>query len=139
MSPTIATRPCADPSKPPLLAFVVGASGGSRIITSIVQATQKMLPRSHTMSFPKAQFEPLPDILAAPRIHDQLSPNMTLVEWTYDNSTVAGLRERGHNTTYVMPILSAVQAVRLPNPEIGLLDWEAVGEPRQKDSGGVVV
>jgi gamma-glutamyltranspeptidase/glutathione hydrolase len=75
------------------------------------------------------------DALAAPRLHDQLIPNNAVFEWAYDNSTVDFMSGRGHNVTWVQPGVSTVHAVRLW--ENGT--FEAAGEPRQRDSGGIAV
>jgi gamma-glutamyltranspeptidase / glutathione hydrolase len=76
--------------------------------------------------------------LAAPRLHDQLSPATIYFEWSglniqgYDNSTVAYLKSLGHNITYEAPGGSTAQALRrLTNGT-----FEAAGEPRQYASGG---
>lgn len=75
------------------------------------------------------------DALAQPRLHDQLVPNQVLFEYTYDNSTVAFMKDRGHNVTWVAPGDSSAQAIRVtPNGT-----FDAAGEPRQVDSGGFVV
>jgi len=104
------------------LYFVVGAAGGSRITTSTIQSLWHVLDRNLTSL----------EALAQPRLHDQLIPQTTYFEYAYDNSTVAFMKERGHNITYVAPGLSAVQALRrLPNGT-----FESAGEPRQKNSGG---
>lgn len=106
------------------LYFVVGAAGGSRIPTATVQALWHVL--DHEMS--------VADALAQPRFHDQLIPSTTVFEYAFDNKTIAELKEREHNATWVAPVLSAVQALRLK--------WdgrfEAAGEPRQKNSAGLV-
>lgn len=107
------------------LNFVVGAAGGSRIITSTIQSIIYALDGG--LSAPEA--------LAQPRLHDQLIPNQVLFEYDYDNDTVAFMKERGHNVSWVSPGLSAVQAIRvLPNGT-----FEAAGEPRQENSGGFAI
>ncbi|KAK8038522.1 gamma-glutamyltranspeptidase [Apiospora rasikravindrae] len=87
-----------------------------------------------------------------PRLHDQLMPNTATFEYSFDNATVAGLAARGHNVTWVREGYSAVQGIRvLPagDQEDGDEDdddddsssrisgFEAVGETRQKNSGGL--
>ena len=75
------------------------------------------------------------EALAQPRLHDQLVPNQVLFEYAYDNSTVAFMKSLGHNVTWVAPGDSTAQAVRImPNGT-----FDAAGEPRQVDSGGVAV
>uniref|UniRef100_L2FR44 Gamma-glutamyltranspeptidase n=1 Tax=Colletotrichum fructicola (strain Nara gc5) TaxID=1213859 RepID=L2FR44_COLFN len=76
-----------------------------------------------------------PVALAEPRLHDQLSPNIINVEYSYDNSTISYLQSLGHNVTWVAPGSSSAQGVRLL--ENGT--FEAAGEPRQKNSGGYAV
>lgn len=71
------------------------------------------------------------EALRQPRLHDQLMPNYIMVEYAFDNSTVASLEERGHNITWVRPGLSAVQGIRVI--EDGF--FEAASEPRQPNSG----
>lgn len=105
--------------------FVVGAAGGSRIITSTVQNVIHVLDEGKTA----------PQALAMPRMHDQLMPAVTTFEWAYDNATVRYLKDRGHNVSWVAPGESTAQAVRLlPNGT-----FEAAGEPRQLNSGGFAV
>lgn len=103
----------------------VGAAGGSRIITSTIQNIHHMLDEGMTA----------PEALAAPRLHDQLVPYYVSFEYTYDNSTVASMKERGHNVTWLAVAQSSAQALRL----LGNGTFEAAGEPRQKNSGGFAV
>ena len=107
------------------LYITIGAAGGSRIITSTVQAIINVLDHGMT----------LPEALRAPRIHDQLQPDETTVEVTMDKETVESLRERGHNITWVHLGVSAVQGVRM----LGNGTFEAASEPRQLNSGGLAV
>jgi len=131
------------------LYYVVGAAGGSRIITSTIQNLWHVL--DHNMTAPQA--------LAQPRFHDQLIPNVVGFEWGeeeekrkefwkraesgigtskvkgYNNATVAFMNDRGHKVVWVPQGYSSAQAIRwLWNGT-----WEAVGEPRQLDSGGFVI
>lgn len=107
------------------LYFVIGAAGGSRIITSTIQNIHHVLDEGLTV----------PQALARPRLHDQLSPNQVSFEYAYDNSTIAFLASLGHNVTWVAPGQSTAQGLRiLPNGT-----FEAAGEPRQKNSGGFAV
>ncbi|KAI0107756.1 gamma-glutamyltransferase 1 [Nemania sp. FL0031] len=107
------------------LYFVIGAAGGSRIITSTIQNIHHVLDQNQTV----------PEALAQPRLHDQLSPNQVSFEYTYDNSTVAYMASLGHNVTWVAPGQSTAQGLRLlPNGT-----FEAAGEPRQHNSGGFAV
>jgi gamma-glutamyltranspeptidase / glutathione hydrolase len=103
----------------------IGAAGGSRIITATVQCVLNVLDYGMT----------LPEALQSPRMHDQLLPALTHFEWTFDNSTVEGMIEKGHNATWVGPHGSSVQGIR----RLGNGTFEAAGEPRQKNSGGFAV
>lgn len=105
--------------------LVVGAAGGSRIITATVQNVINVIDRGKNVA----------QAVAMPRLHDQLIPAVTTFEWAYDNSTVAYIKGLGHNVSWVAPAQSAAQAVRLlPNGT-----FEAAGEPRQSNSGGYAV
>ena len=98
-----------------------GASGGSRIITAVVQTALNLLDRNMTVY--KA--------LKEPRLHDQLIPNHVIFEWDYDNSTVDFMIGRSHNVTWGSAGSSS-QAARIIDGH-----FEAVGEPRQVDSAGL--
>ncbi|KAH7347187.1 gamma-glutamyltranspeptidase [Plectosphaerella cucumerina] len=105
--------------------FLIGAAGGSRIITSTIQNIHNVIDRGDGVA----------EALARPRWHDQLTPNQITFEWPYDNSTVAFLKGLGHNTVHVRPGQSAAQGVLwLRNGT-----FEASGEPRQLNSGGFAV
>ncbi|KAI1179076.1 gamma-glutamyltransferase 1 [Nemania sp. FL0916] len=107
------------------LYFVIGAAGGSRIITATIQNIHHVLDQNMTTL----------QALAQPRLHDQLSPNQVSFEWAYDNSTVDYMASLGHNVTWIAPGQSTAQGLRLlPNGT-----FEAAGEPRQKNSGGYAV
>lgn len=106
------------------LYYVIGAAGGSRIITATIQNLIHVLDQNMTA----------PEALAQPRLHDQLIPNQCLFEYAYNNETVAFMKSRGHNVTWVAPGLSSAQGIRrLPNGT-----FEAAGEPRQANSAGMV-
>ncbi|KAJ9252946.1 hypothetical protein DTO207G8_4466 [Paecilomyces variotii] len=119
ITPAIVTHPNGT------LFFVVGAAGGSRIITSTVQNLIHALDEN--LSAPEA--------LAKPRLHDQLIPNQVTFEYSYDNSTVSFMESRGHNVTWVAPVESSAQAIRV----LSNGTFDAAGEPRQRDSGGFAV
>lgn len=53
----------------------------------------------------------------------------------FDNGTIAFMKSRGHNVTWMPQGFSSAQAVRL----VWNGTFEAAGEPRQKDSGGFAV
>ena len=71
------------------------------------------------------------EALKQPRLHDQLLPNQVTFEFQYDNDTIESMRGKGHNVTWG-PAGSSAQAIRIQD---GV--FEAVGEPRQFDSGGL--
>ncbi|KAI1855748.1 hypothetical protein JX265_012193 [Neoarthrinium moseri] len=104
------------------LYVTVGAAGGSRIISSTTQVAWRVLEQGMTML----------DAMREPRFHDQLMPNVATFEYTFDNATVASMREKGHNVTWVREGVSAVQGIRVTAGR-----FEAVGETRQKNSGGL--
>ncbi|KAF2725611.1 gamma-glutamyltranspeptidase [Polychaeton citri CBS 116435] len=107
------------------LYFVVGAAGGSRIITATVQNLWHVLDQNMTTY----------EALASPRFHDQLSPDQIRFEYAYNNETVAYMKSLGHNVTWMAPGSSSAQGVRiLPNGT-----FEAAGEPRQLNSGGYAI
>lgn len=99
---------------------ILGASGGSRIITTVVQTALNVLDRGMTVH----------EAVREPRLHDQLLPNRVSFEWDYDNSTVDFMVGRSHNVTWGVAGSSS-QAIRIVDGR-----FEAAGEPRQVDSGG---
>ena len=100
---------------------VLGASGGSRIITAVIQVALNILERKMTVH----------EALKQPRLHDQLLPNQVRFEWDYDNSTVDYMVGRNHNVTWGSAGCSS-QAIKTANGH-----FEAAGEPRQDDSAGL--
>lgn len=119
MSPTIAEFPNGT------LYYVIGAAGGSRIITSTIQNLIHVLDQNMTV----------PQALAEPRLHDQLQPNLVTFEYAYNNDTVAFMKARGHNVTWSAAGLSTAQGLR----RLGNGTFEAAGEPRQQNSGGFAI
>ncbi|KFG81769.1 hypothetical protein MANI_118548 [Metarhizium anisopliae] len=103
----------------------VGAAGGSRIISSTTSALWHTIEQGMTMK----------EALREPRLHDQVMPNILLLEYGFDAETAAGLGERKHNITWVRPGLSAVQGIRRLRDG----SFEAASEPRQKNSGGFTI
>lgn len=79
-------------------------------------------------------------------MHDQLLPERTTVEPGFDEDLREALRTRGHNVVEAIGFGSAVQGVRAwGDLSVGRQGFsgggwlEAVGEPRQKGSGGAGV
>ncbi|KAH8589948.1 gamma-glutamyltransferase [Bisporella sp. PMI_857] len=107
------------------LYLTIGAAGGSRIITSTVQAVMHVL--DHGMTLPQA--------LKEPRIHDQLLPDLTTFEVGFPDDMIKGLLDRGHSIREVPFGYSAVQGVRV----LSNGTFEAAGEPRQLNSGGLAI
>ena len=103
---------------------ILGASGGSRIITTTLQNAIHILDGEMSLK----------EALARPRLHDQLIPNMVVLEQSYDNSTAEFLRGRNHELMWKESAGSSAQAIRLVDGTL-----EAEGEPRQRDSGGLTI
>ena len=103
---------------------MLGAAGGSRIITATIQNAVDILDRHLTAQ----------EALERPRLHDQLVPNEIVVESTYTNATVGFLKEKGHEIRSTLVGFSSCQAIRVR----GDGTFEAAGEPRQSDSAGLV-
>lgn len=119
MTPAIVERPDGS------IFLLAGSAGDSKIITTTVQNIIHSIDQG--LSAAKA--------LAQPRLHDQLVPNLTTFEYTYDNATVVFMKSLGHNVTWVAPGLSTAHLIRvLPNGT-----FDAAGEPRQVDSAGFSV
>lgn len=119
ITPVVAARPDGT------LYAVIGAAGGSRIISATAGALWHVAEHSMAM----------PDAVREPRLHDQLMPNTVLVKYDFDNATAAALIQRENNVTWVGDGLSAVQAIRRLDDG----SFEAAREPRQKNSGGLTI
>lgn len=75
------------------------------------------------------------EAIKAPRLHHQLMPNVLNVETGYDESVFVGLGSKQHNVSWMAPGQSSAQGLlRLYNGT-----FEAVGETRQLNSGGLTV
>ncbi|RCI14490.1 hypothetical protein L249_6097 [Ophiocordyceps polyrhachis-furcata BCC 54312] len=107
------------------LRAVVGASGGSRIISATVAALWHLVEHGTSMA----------EAVRAPRMHDQLIPNVLLLEYAFNNDTADALAARGHNISRVAEGLSAVQGIRIRADG----SFEAAAEPRQSNSRGYVL
>ncbi|KAI5928222.1 gamma-glutamyltranspeptidase [Camillea tinctor] len=108
---------------------VVGAAGGSFIISSTTQVVWRLLELGMSMR----------DAVAEPRFHDQLMPDNAVFEWKFDNATVASMEEKGHNVTWTREGVSAVQGIRVAGDLASDGGFEAVGETRQANSGGLTL
>ncbi|KAM0282978.1 hypothetical protein ACHAQH_002789 [Verticillium albo-atrum] len=102
---------------------VVGAAGGSRIVSSTAQVLWHVLEHNMTMA----------EAVAEPRLHDQLMPNEVWLEYAFNNETAASLADKGHRVKWVREGLSAVQGIMV----LGQGKFEAASEPRQRNSGGL--
>ena len=107
------------------LYVAIGSAGGSRIITATAQNLMHILDGGLSTA----------DALAQPRVHDQLVPAQVSFEYAFSNETTAFLRDLGANVTWVAPGQSTAQGLR----RLANGTFEAAGEPRQKNSGGVAV
>jgi gamma-glutamyltranspeptidase/glutathione hydrolase len=107
------------------LFFATGAAGGSRIISATTWAAWHILARNASLI----------EAVRAPRLHHQLMPDVLLLEDGFDEGTARDLRKRSHEVQWMAPGLSAVQGVmRMPGGR-----FEAVGETRQRNSGGYTI
>lgn len=118
MTPLIAAHPNGT------LYAILGAAGGSRIISATAQVLWHLV--DHEMTLKEA--------MAHPRLHDQLYPDRVMVENGFPDSeaTKEYLRSLGHGVEFVLPGQSSVQGIFL-RPDG---TFEAVGEPRQNNSAG---
>ncbi|KAI5787033.1 gamma-glutamyltranspeptidase-domain-containing protein [Peziza echinospora] len=82
--------------------LVIGASGGSRIVTSVFECIVK----SYLWGYD------LLDTVKSPRIHHQLLPEVASVEKGVSPFAADGLRLRGHNVTEIPVAGSVVGAIR---------------------------
>lgn len=91
------------------LHLVAGGTGGSRIISSLVQVLVGVLRFAET---------PI-GAVALPRLHHQLIPNALLVEHQYDDEIAAELRKKQHVVLRLSSdaYLAAVQLVQVTSKE----------------------
>ncbi|OLY79779.1 Gamma-glutamyltranspeptidase 1 [Smittium mucronatum] len=86
--------------------LVLGASGGSKILTSTTQVLLNVLEFNKTLK----------EAIDAPRLHHQLLPEFLLYEPFYPKSILEFLSQRNHTTAYMNQGSSVVQGVRrFPN------------------------
>lgn len=129
--------------------FATGAAGGSRIISATTQVAFNVLEglgvhpngtdlvrqEDLKVSGVGGEGSVMRAAVAAPRLHDQLMPEVLLVERGYGQDVYEDLKGRGHNVTWQAPGLSAVQAVM----RFGNGTFVAASETRQVNSGGFAV
>jgi len=110
MTPTIVLKDGAP-------AFVTGAPGGSRIITSVLQVLV------NAIDFKK----PIAEAVAAPRVHHQWLPDEVVVERTLPAETVRALVARGHKVRVGPTSGSANSIAVTPAGLVGAADTRAKG------------
>ncbi|XP_045922116.1 glutathione hydrolase 1 proenzyme isoform X1 [Micropterus dolomieu] len=81
--------------------MVVGGSGGTKITTSVAQVILNALFFNYDLN--KA--------VSDPRIHNQLSPNITVAEPGFDKNVLDGLALKNHETEFLKSTGAVVQAV----------------------------
>jgi gamma-glutamyltranspeptidase/glutathione hydrolase len=110
MTPTIVLKDGAP-------AFVTGAPGGSRIITTVLQVLVNAIDFN----------EPIAEAVAAPRVHDQWLPDEVVVERTLPPDTVRALVARGHKVR-VGPTMGSAHSIAVtPGGLVGAADSRAKG------------
>lgn len=112
MTPTIVFR-----GDDPVLC--VGGSGGTRIVTSVVQAAWRAIVLN----------DPVGEAVARPRIHQAAQPDTLSAEAATDAAVVEGLRARGHQTD-ALRFGAVVQAIRIARGPDGVR-LEAASDPRK--------
>ena len=110
MTPTIVLKDGA-------LAFVTGAPGGSRIITSVLQVLV------NAIDFRK----PIAEAVAAPRVHDQWLPDEVVAERGVPADIVRGLAARGHRVRTDATFGSANSIAVTPDGLVGAADTRGRG------------
>lgn len=100
--PLSSTAPTISAEKDGKPGMVIGASGGSRIVTSVFECILK----SYLWGYD------LLDVVKSPRIHHQLVPEVAYVERGVSEQLVEALRERGHTVQVEAWAGSVVGAVR---------------------------
>ncbi len=112
MTPTIVFRG-ADP------VLCVGGSGGTRIVTSVVQAAWRAIVLNDAVA----------EAVAHPRVHQAAQPDVLSTEAALDAAVVEGLRTRGHQTD-PLRFGAVVQAIRITRGADGVR-LDAASDPRK--------
>ena len=94
MTPTIATRDGK-------LEMVIGAPGGTRIITGVMQAILNVIDFKLNMQ----------DAIDAPRMHHQWMPDRLYLERGWSPDTIGILKKLGHNVETGTPSVSNVHGI----------------------------
>jgi gamma-glutamyltranspeptidase/glutathione hydrolase len=111
MTPTIVLRNGAP-------AFVTGAPGGSRIITTVLQVLV------NAIDFDK----PIAEAVAAPRVHDQWLPDEVVAESTLSPDVVRALAARGHTVRVGPASFGSAHSIAVtPAGIVGAADSRAKG------------
>jgi gamma-glutamyltranspeptidase/glutathione hydrolase len=97
--------------------LVTGSPGGSRIITTVLQIVSNVI--DHAL--------PLPDAMAAPRIHHQWLPDQVFVEPGLPEATLQALKARGHAITLRPPGTAANSILVTREGRIGVADSRTRG------------
>jgi gamma-glutamyltranspeptidase/glutathione hydrolase len=92
--------------------LVTGSPGGSRIITAVLQVISNVIDLKL----------PIAEAVAAPRIHDQWSPDEVVVERGLRADLVSGLEAFGHKVKEDVPRTSANSILMTPQGLVGAAD-----------------
>jgi gamma-glutamyltranspeptidase/glutathione hydrolase/leukotriene-C4 hydrolase len=101
--------------------LVIGAAGGSKIITSLTTAILRFLCDSNDLK----------EIVDAPRFHHQLVPDVIEYEYGLVHDLISGLEERGHKTSRYRNRGTIINALKIDQRRI-----HAISDYR-KDASGV--
>jgi len=112
MSPTIVT-------KNNKVRLVVGASGGSTIITTTFQVIMNAI--SYGMNILES--------ISRPRLHDQLIPNNTIWEESFNSGILSSLKEMGYLLNLGTTGVSQGVFVDDDNVLYAASDWRKMGQP----------
>jgi gamma-glutamyltranspeptidase / glutathione hydrolase / leukotriene-C4 hydrolase len=117
-SPTIVLDPlCGE------VELVLGASGGARILTSVLDAIVKYLDWRMDLL----------NVIEKPRLHHQLLPDTISMERGYDGDVLRYLRDAGHvlDEYDKSRATAEIQVVRRIKLEDGTVELEAVSDSRK--------